>query len=98
MELPQGYTIKGEYLTGSRLVCKLHMSLYGLKQASRAWNSKLIASILKYGFKQSNSDYSLFTMKTHNGDFITILVYVSRPGTLFEPVTTATMFGSTLIT
>ncbi|WRX29369.1 Reverse transcriptase [Theobroma cacao] len=76
MELPQGYTIKREYPTSSRLVCKLHKSLYGLKQASRAWNSKLTTSVLKYGFKQSNSDYSLFTMKTHSGDFIALLVYV----------------------
>ncbi|XP_017979696.1 PREDICTED: uncharacterized mitochondrial protein AtMg00810 [Theobroma cacao] len=76
MELPQGYTIKGEYPTSSRLVCKLHKSLYGLKQASRAWNSKLTTSVLKYGFKQSNSDYSLFIMKTHRGDFIALLVYV----------------------
>ncbi|EOY01844.1 Cysteine-rich RLK (RECEPTOR-like protein kinase) 8, putative [Theobroma cacao] len=76
MELPQGYVINGECPSHSRLVCKLHKSLYGLKQVSRVWNSKLTTSLQKFGFKQSNSDYSLFTMKTYNGDFIALLVYV----------------------
>ncbi|EOY00276.1 Cysteine-rich RLK (RECEPTOR-like protein kinase) 8, putative [Theobroma cacao] len=77
MEIPQGYSIKGEYPnSSSKMVCRLHKSLYGLKQASRQWNAKLTASIVKYGFKQSTSDYSLFTMRTINGDFVALLVHV----------------------
>ncbi|EOY31822.1 Cysteine-rich RLK (RECEPTOR-like protein kinase) 8 [Theobroma cacao] len=49
MELPKGYTIKGECPNGSKLVCKIHKSLYGLNQASRQWNAKLTPSILQYG-------------------------------------------------
>ncbi|GJU08628.1 VIER F-box protein 2 [Tanacetum coccineum] len=56
-------------------VCKLKKSLYGLKQAPRQWNAKLTQNLIESGFKQSKSDYSLFT-KSENGNFLALLVYV----------------------
>ncbi|KAK2366753.1 putative mitochondrial protein [Trifolium repens] len=56
-------------------VCKLLKSLYGLKQASRQWNFKLTSALLKLGYWQSKSDYSLF-VKHLDSKITILLVYV----------------------
>ena len=78
MELPQRYILKGEFNNSinCQLVIKLHKYLYGLKQASRQWNSKFTNALLKYGFSQSQVDYSLFSLTTVSGDFVALLVCV----------------------
>lgn len=70
MELPQG--VKSNL---PNAVCKLKRSLYGLKQASRQWNSTLTKALIQKGFKQSTTDPSLF-IKTDNNCFIALTVYV----------------------
>lgn len=71
MDMPSCFTRKGD----SR-VCKLSKSLYGLKQASHQWFSKLSAAILDYGFFHSSSDHSLF-IKSNASSFIVLWLYVN---------------------
>ncbi|GJV97434.1 retrovirus-related pol polyprotein from transposon TNT 1-94, partial [Tanacetum coccineum] len=70
MKLPQG-------LKSSRpgTVCHLRKSLYGLKQAPRCWFAKLATALKRYGFVQSCSDYSLFTLNNERVR-LNVLVYV----------------------
>lgn len=70
MRLPPGFRC-----SNPNLVCRLRKSLYGLKQAPRCWFAKLVRSLKDYGFRQSYSDYSLFTY-TRGSIQINFLVYV----------------------
>ncbi|XP_031264032.1 uncharacterized protein LOC116122314 [Pistacia vera] len=56
-------------------VCRLHKSLYGLKEAPRQWYSKFSQALFTFGFQQSKANHSLFT-RLHNGSFTALLVYV----------------------
>ncbi|KAL2225518.1 UNVERIFIED_CONTAM: Retrovirus-related Pol polyprotein from transposon RE1 [Sesamum indicum] len=69
MTPPEGYEVE------KGMVCKLKKSLYGLKQASRQWNSEFTERIKGLGFTQSKYDYYLFT-KGNNNNFIALLIYV----------------------
>lgn len=57
-------------------VCLLQKSLYGLKQALRAWYQRFTAYISKLGFTAYASDTSLFIFK--DGPHTGILVVVRR--------------------
>jgi hypothetical protein len=71
MKLPPGHPQAGD----SNLVCRLHKSLYGLKQSPRAWYSKLSSVLEANGFKRSNADSSMFVRSGSSGKIV-VLVYV----------------------
>lgn len=52
---------------------RLRNTLYGLKQAARAWNENLEGCVIELGFKKSHPDASLFLC-----DGVYLLVYVDN--------------------
>jgi len=71
MKLPPGHPHSGN----SMLVCKLHKSIYGLKQSSRAWHTKLSIALESLGFTRSCADSSLF-IKIVFDHTLVVLIYV----------------------
>lgn len=71
MKLPPGLNVDNP-----NLVCRLQRSLYGLKQASRQWFTRLSSFLLSQGFSQSSADHSLFLCTNNSSDITVILVYV----------------------
>jgi hypothetical protein len=53
---PSGFAAQGR----ERDVYKLHKALYGLRQAPRAWNAKLDASLVSLGFTCSISEHGIY--------------------------------------
>ena len=72
MEQPPGFVVAGQ----ETKVLRLKKSLYGLKQAARAWNRKAISMLAKLGFAQGNADQCLFFRKEKNGSITYLLIYM----------------------
>jgi hypothetical protein len=71
MKQPPGF----ENSKHPQLVCKLDKAIYGLKQAPKAWYSRLSSKLIDLGFRASKSDTSLFIYRK-NGVVIYMLIYV----------------------
>ena len=70
MKQPEGYE-EGT----SDMVCHLKKSLYGLRQAPRAWNTRLKKELELMSFKPSDADAGLYIAQ-FKGSNVYILVYV----------------------
>jgi len=71
MALPPGYVTASP----GHFVCKLEKSLYGLKQSPRAWFGRFSQFMKKVGYRQSNSDHTLF-LKHQQGKVTALIIYV----------------------
>ena len=57
MEQPSGFVAQVE---SSNMVCRLHRSLYGLKQSPRAWFDRFSTVVQQFGMVCSEADHSVF--------------------------------------
>ena len=57
------------------MVCKLHKSIYGLKQTSRKWYLKFDEVITANGFKETIVDQCIY-MKVSGSKYIFLVLYV----------------------
>ena len=61
MRQPDGFIEKGK----EHMLCKLKRSIYGLKQASRAWNTCFDTAVKSFGFGQCLDESCVY--KKRNG-------------------------------
>ena len=58
---PPGYERKGK--DGRNQICRILKPVYGMAQAGRRWQRTLFPWLLEYGFTQTHSDQSVFTLE-----------------------------------
>ena len=68
MMQPEGFIAKNQ----EHMVCKLKMSIYGLKQASRSWNIRFDQAIKSFGFDQNLDEPCVY--KRHQDKVVMFLV------------------------
>ena len=71
IEQPQGFEIHDR----ETHVCRLKKALYALKQAPRAWYSRIDSYLLSMGFQKSEADPNLYFIMVRN-DPLVLLLYV----------------------
>ena len=71
MKQPLGFVAQGEI----EKVCRLHKSLYGLKQSPRAWFGKFNQVVETFGMQKSKFNHSVF-YRNSSSSIILLVVYV----------------------
>ena len=71
MKQPLGFILEGH----ENLVCKLHKSLYGLKQSLCAWYERIDTELRKIGMNKSSSDGNMYYIH-QKGETLILMIYV----------------------
>jgi transposase InsO family protein len=71
VQQPPGFVVKN----GSGKVLKLKKALYGLRQAPRAWNSRLDSELVKLGFVRNPLEHAVYRRAEKDG-YLLVGVYV----------------------
>lgn len=72
VEQPEGYIKTGE----EHKAYKLKKALYGIKQAPRAWYSRIEEHFLRSGFKKCSHEHTLFIKNEAEEGFLVVSLYV----------------------
>ncbi|KAK2982872.1 hypothetical protein RJ640_009714 [Escallonia rubra] len=72
IEQPKGYVVKGK----DDKVLKLKKAIYSVKQAPRAWNSRIDRYFQDNGFVRCPHEYALYVKAYENGDVLYVCLYV----------------------
>lgn len=85
VEQPKGFEVDGE----SEKVYKLKKALYGLRQAPRAWYSRIESYFASEGFKKCYCEHTLFIKTEKEGVlilslYVDDLIYTSNSATMLE--------------
>ncbi|RDX80698.1 Copia protein, partial [Mucuna pruriens] len=72
MEQPPDFVALGK----SGIVCKLHKSLYGLKQSLRAWFGRFSQVVQNFRMTRSETDHSVFYCHSSSHKCVYLVVYV----------------------
>ena len=71
MKQPEGFVASGK----ESLVCKLRKSLYGLRQASRAWYDKIHHALVDMGFQVLSADTCVYQLRK-DSLYVLVALYV----------------------
>ena len=71
MMQPDGFIIESQ----EHMVCKLHKSIYGLKQASRSWNKRFDKVIKSFGLDQKEEEPCVYR-KMQDDIVVFLILYV----------------------
>ena len=58
------------------MVCRLHRSLYDLKQSPRTWFGRFSSMVQEFGMTRSTTDHSVFYHHTSSRQCIYLIVYM----------------------
>ena len=72
MQQPPGYEVEGK----EDKVYRLKKVLHGLKQAPRAWYSRIVSYMIKNGFCRSNIELTLYTKVNEHEQILIVFLYV----------------------
>jgi len=72
VQQPEGFEVAGH----EHKVYKLHKALYGLRQAPRAWYSRIDTHLIQLGFKRSENEATLYLKQDEDGLQLVISLYV----------------------